>query len=270
MGSRKCDRSLPIKQGWILDEFNELMKWPLRSSLLCLVLLSVHSYADTEPAELSVGLNLSLDFQSYKGREMETSVLPTAFYDGDFLYAEGDQAGLNLYRDTKNKLRLYAYYDGTMYHPSGSLSQLDERQWSVLVGTSYMYTSDYGAFKLSAAQDILSRSRGAIANLSYIAAWETGSWTLYPELGLQWNSSKYNQYYFGVSSEESKRSGIKSYQLDSGVYPYAGLAVDYELNKHWNIYTTYKVNYLSDDQYQSPMTKKRVEFEPGFGVNYTF
>lgn len=246
------------------------MKLPIRSSLLCLGVLSVHSYAETEPAELSVGVNFSFDFQSYKGKQIETSVLPTAFYDGELFYAEGDQAGLNVYRDAQNKLRLYAYYDGTMYHPSGSLSQLDERKWSVLVGTSYMYTSNYGAFKFSAAQDILSRSRGAIANVSYLAAWETGPWTLYPEFGLQWNSSKYNQYYFGVSSDESKRSGVERYQLGSGVYPYASLAIDYELNKYWNIYTTYKVNFLSNDQYQSPMSKKHIEFEPGFGVNYTF
>lgn len=246
------------------------MKLFVKTSLLSLVLLGVQSHAEIEQPELSVGLNFSFDFQSYKGKQMETSVLPTAFYDGEVFYAEGDQAGLNLYRDTKNKFRLYAYYDGTMYHPSGYLSQLDERKWSVLVGTSYMYTSDYGAFKLSAAQDILSRSRGAIANVSYLAAWETGPWTLYPELGLQWNSAKYNQYYFGVSADESKRSGIERYQLGSSVYPYASLAVDYELNKHWNIYTTYKLSYLADNQYQSPMSKKHVEFEPGFGVNYTF
>lgn len=246
------------------------MKFPLKASLLFFTFLTMRTYAETEEVKPSIGVNLSLDLQSYKGKEIESSILPTAFYDGQFFYAAGDQAGLNLYRDTNNLLRLYAYYDGTMYRPSGPLALLDQRKWSVLVGGSYMYTSDYGALKLSAAHDVLSRSHGAIANVSYIAAWETGLWSLYPEFGLQWNSLKYNQYYFAVNSLEAKRSGIASYSLGSSVYPYASLAVDYELNKHWSIYTTYRVNYLSENQYKSPMSKNHIEFESGFGVNYTF
>ena len=201
---------------------------------------------------------------------MEISVLPTAFYDGDLFYAEGDQAGINLYKDQHNKLRTYVRYDGSMYHPSGVLKPLDERKWSVLAGASYMYTSKYGALKLSAAQDTLSRSKGAIANFSYIAAWESGPWSLYPELGLQWNSTQYNQYYFGVSPTESERSGIPAYRLGSSVHPYANLVVDYQINKHWDIYTTYGLSYLSNNQYQSPMTQKRLEFEPAVGLNFTF
>lgn len=246
------------------------MKLFLKVISLSFFVGSTHSFAETEQAELTVGVNFSFDFQSYKGRQIENSVLPTVFYDGDLFYAEGDQAGVNLLHNAKNQLRLYAYYDGTMYSPHGELSQLDTRKWSVLAGTSYMYTSEYGALKLSAAHDVLSRSRGAIANMSYIAEWESGPWTVYPELGLQWNNARYNQYYFGVSPMESERSGIAAYKLGSSIHPYANLIVDYRLSRRWDVYTTYGVSYLSNNQYQSPMSKKRWAFEPALGINYTF
>lgn len=227
-------------------------------------------FAEESSARLTVGINLVSDFQAYKGHNVEYSVLPTIFYDNDLVYAEGDEAGVYLINDDQNEFRLSAYYDGSSYRPSGSLAALDRRQWSVMAGASYMRITPFGGFKLQLARDVLNRNDGTVATMAYLAEYQNGPWSIYPELGLQWNDNKYNQYYFGVSAKESLQSGIETYKAKSSVQPYANLTVDYRLNKKWDVFTNFSFNSLSHEQYRSPMIKSHHELESTVGLNYKF
>lgn len=220
--------------------------------------------------ELTIGANLSFDFQPYKGRSVEWGVLPSVFFDQDLWYAEGDEFGLYLRDDANNQLRLNVYYDGHAYRPSAELKALHARKWSVMAGASYMRITPLGALKLQLAQDVLARSRGAVASLAYLALLETGPWTFVPELGLQWRNARYNHYYFGVSAAESNWVGIAAYQPGQSVQPYASLVLDYRLNQHWDVYAMLSVDYLSQAQFRSPMVDTRFAVEPSLGVNYRF
>jgi len=231
---------------------------------------STWAYADQEAPKLTVGVNLSFDYQAYKGHRVEFSGLPVLFYDNDRLYLEGDEAGMYLINDDKNELRLNAYYDGSSYRPSGPLRSLKERHWSVMAGASYMRITPFGGFKLQVGQDLLNRSNGMVATMAYLAEFEQGKWSIYPEFGLQWNNAKYNQYYFGVSAAEASRSGLSEYTVKQSVQPYASLVIDYRLNKHWDAFTIFSLNALSNEQFRSPMISSRYDFEPAIGLNYTF
>lgn len=241
-----------------------------KKGVLFLLIYTPVVFVHAVSPKLTVGVNLQPDFQAYKGHDVEYSVLPTLFYDNDFIYAEGDEVGFYLIEDEKNELRLNAYFDGSSYRPSGPLSELDKREWSILAGASYMRITPLGGFKVQVGHDILNRSNGIVATLAYWTEFEAGSWSVYPELGLQWNNARYNQYYFGVSEDEAKRSDIKQYQAKKSMQPYANLIVDYRFNKNWDIFTNLSINYLSNEQYQSPMINSRYEFEPTIGLNYTF
>ncbi len=225
---------------------------------------------DLQPTTLTVGVNYSVDFQSYKGQRTYQSVLPTVFFDNDKFYAEGDEAGIYLLNNDKNQLRLNAYYDGSSYDPTGELKGLDQRKWSVMAGGSYMRITPYGGLKAQLGTDVLSRSKGTVGTVSYVAELKHDQWSFYPELGLQWNDAKYNQYYYGVSDKESKRTHIQAYQAKQSISPFASLAANYTFSKHWSAFSTLEVNYLSSEQANSPMIAHRTEVIPSIGINYSF
>lgn len=250
---------------------NQALSRHLQKALLIFGLcFSCVAFAQQDRLELTIGANLSFDFQAYKGRSIELSVLPTLFFDHDLFYAEGDELGIYLVDDDQHQLRLNLYYDGSAYRPSAALQDLKARKWSVMAGASYMYVSPIGAVKLQLAHDVLSRSHGTVASLSYLALFETGAWTVIPELGLQRSDARYNQYYFGVNAAQSALTSIEAYAPAQSVQPYASLVLDYRLNKHWDVYGMLSVDYLSKAQYHSPMVDTRFAVEPAIGVNYTF
>ena len=225
---------------------------------------------ESSSPDFTMGFNYSVNFQAYKGHKTSQTLLPVFFYDNDKFYIEGDDAGSYLFKDDKNQLRLDAHYDGNTYDPSGELYLLDKRKWSVLAGASYMRITPYGGFKARLNTDTLSRSKGTILRASYLAELDKGNLTVYPEAGFQWNNAKYNQYYYGVSDAESKRSGIAAYEPGQSISPFVSMTANYKLSKHVNAFSSVEFNYLSNEQFKSPMVKKRTDITPAVGLTFTF
>ena len=240
---------------------------PILGILVCSS--SIYAEDESKPS-LSIGANYSVDFQSYKGQRTYQSVLPTAFFDNDKVYIEGDEAGVYLLNDDQNQLRLNVDYDGNSYDPTGELSGLDRRKWSVMAGGSYMRITPFGGLKAQVGTDVLSRSKGTVATASYVAEINKDKWSFYPEIGLQWNDAQYNQYYYGVSQAESQRTGIQAYKANSSVSPYIGLSSNYNFSKHWSVFGTLDVEYLSNQQADSPMVAHRTDINPSIGIKYKF
>ncbi len=63
-------------------------------------------------------------------------------------------------------------------------------------------------------------SNGFIWDLAWLYRYTNGAVTLTPGIGVQYSSENYNDYYYGVSKAESRRSGLNSYSADDGWDPY--------------------------------------------------
>lgn len=249
---------------------NDHLKVIKLSPIIGILLSSSFVYASDEQQPFSIGANYTIDFQPYKGKRTSQSVLPNAFYDNDRVYIEGDEAGVYLLNDDQNQIRLNAAYDGSSYDPSGELTGLKRRKWSVMAGGSYMRITPFGGFKAQIGTDVLSRSKGTVATASYLAEINLGKWSFYPEIGMQWNDAKYNQYYYGVSQSEAQRTGIRAYQPNSNFHPYLGMAANYEISKDWSAFGTFNVDFLTKAQTNSPMIERRTDIYPSIGIKYKF
>lgn len=242
----------------------------IRIGVVSIVCLSpILSHAD-DSEKLSLGLNYTLDFQQYKGDRTTSSILPAIFYDNKKIYIEGDELGVYLYHDVRNQFRLNAYYDGSSFNSSGSFNNLNNRKWSVMSGASYMRITPIGGFKAQVGTDVLERNKGTVATLSYLAELNSGKWSVYPEIGYQWNDQNYNRYYYGVSQTESEHSGLSAYTPKQSMQPYMNLNFSYDLTKAWNIVGGVEINYLSKQQYDSPMVKNHMDISPSLGLIFKF
>ncbi len=87
---------------------------------------------------------------------------------------------------------------------------------------------------------------------------------------MEWNSDNQNEYYYGVSRHEPRRSGMRSYDPDSSWNPYLELSANYRFLGDWSVYGVARYTRLSDEITDSPMVDKSWSGLISTGITYTF
>jgi len=229
----------------------------------------------TDPdAELSVGVNVMAVNSAYDLEDStEIKVLPGVFYDNNRVYARGAQAGAYLINDGANQLSVYAQLAGNSFEPddaTGALKGLDERKASAAAGLSYTRITPVGGFRAQYATDVLDRSGGNIARLSYLGKISKNKLTVYPSVGFEYSDADYNQYYYGVSDTESVKTGIAAYTANSSLNPYINVSANYDFNERFAGFANQSLSYLANEQYDSPMVDSRTDATTTLGLLYKF
>lgn len=223
-------------------------------------------------AILSVGANVQYVQTPYDA-DNQVNILPGVFYDNNKVYARGNTFGAYIINDGTSQLDAFAQVTGTGFDPddaNGALKGLDERKGTAVAGLSYLYRTPVGGFRGQVATDILGRSDGSIARLTYIAKYSNDKLTVYPSAGLEWHDEDFNDYYYGISDKESAKTGLATYNPGSSVNPYISVSGTYDFNDQWAGFASQTIDYLSDKQYDSPMVDSRVDSRTTVGLLYKF
>jgi len=227
-----------------------------------------------QDAELSVGVNVMAVNSAYDLEDnTEIRVVPGVFYDNNRVYARGAQAGVYLHNDGTNQLSATVQLAGNSFDPddaNGALSGLDERKISADAGLSYQRRTPIGGFRAQFSTDVLDRSGGNSGRLSYIGRVTKNKLTVYPSVGFEYHDTDYNQYYYGVSDEESARTGVDAYTANSSLNPYVNISANYDFNDKWAGFFNQSLSYLPNEQYDSPMVDSRTEAATTLGLLYKF
>lgn len=238
--------------------------------------LSLQAHAERLPvdtdARLSLGVNLGYTNHAYKA-DNTISISPQGFYDNNRWYIEGGEAGFYPYKDSKHHSRVGIAYDGGGFDADdahGDIKGLNERKVSVMAHLSHMYITPVGGLKAKIATDALGRHDGTAITLSHISRFKKDDFTIYPSFGVVWRDKNYNDYYYGVSTNETTRTGIPTYQAGSGFNPFVSAMVYYDLNSQFELFVNGRVEWLSSAQKNSPIVDGSVESVARFGVNYKF
>ncbi len=257
----------------------------LLGALTATALLSVSSMSSAIPflnknlptdqdAELSVGVNVMAVKSAYDLEDStEVRVLPGIFYDNNRIYARGAQAGAYLINDGVNQLSAYAKLAGSEFDPddaNGALQGLDERKASAEAGLSYQRRTAIGGIRAQYGADVLDRSGGNTGRLTYLARISKDKLTVYPSFGFEYHDAAYNEYYYGVSEEESTKTGVAAYKSNSSLSPYINISANYDFNDKWAGFANQSLSYLSNEQYDSPMVDSRTEATTTLGLLYKF
>jgi outer membrane protein len=226
-----------------------------------------------QDAQLSVGVNVLYYNSAYDLDDEEVRVLPGVFYDNNRVYARGAQAGAYLINDGTNQLSAYAQLAGNSFDPddaNGALQGLDERKISAAAGITYLRRTPVGGFRIQAATDVLDRSGGNTARLTYLARITKNKLTVYPSIGFEYHDDDYNEYYYGVSDEEFAKTGVAAYKSNSSLNPYINVSANYDFNERWAGFFNQSLSYLPNEQYDSPMVDSRTDATTTLGLLYKF
>lgn len=223
---------------------------------------------------VSLGAGIAVGKLPYKSYDTKFWPAPVISYENDYFYVRGISAGVFLLKNDHHRLTVNAYYSPLHFKPSDSddkaLNQLNRRRSTMMAGLGYQYTDTWGIIRAELAGDVLGKSDGIIADLAYFYPIHIDKFRITPGIGVQWQSRQFNDYYFGVSSTESTRSGLSKYSADSGVSTYLSLNANYSLTSSWTLYATGRVSFLSSEAKDSPMVDKSYDAVFSTGITYTF
>lgn len=227
-----------------------------------------------QDAVLSVGLNVLAVNSAYDLEDStEIQVLPGVFYDNNRIYARGAQAGAYLMNDGTNELAATVQLAGHSFDPddaNGALASLDKRKASAAAGLSYQRRTSIGGFRAQIATDVLDRSGGTTARLTYLAKISKDKLTVYPSVGFEFYDQDYNNYYYGVSAAEAARTGVAAYSSKNSLNPYINISANYDFNDKWAGFANQSLSYLPNEQYNSPMVDSRTDSTTTLGLLYKF
>ena len=148
---------------------------------------------------------------------------------------------------------------------------ITERQSSSMLGgrlTGYLGKS---ILQVSLKHDVQGRSKGTVASALLGRNWQYRNWNFHGLIGLNLSDSHYNDYYLGVTQEESAITGIETYDGKTSLSFGSSLGLTYPISENW----IYRVNIILGSNFghnNSPLFEKRRNFYTGINtsINYVF
>ncbi|AGB78553.1 MipA/OmpV family protein [Pseudocitrobacter corydidari] len=238
------------------------------------VLLATSATAVQAESKLTLGAGVGVIQHPYKQYSNDVVPVPVLTYESENFWFRGLGGGYYLWNDGTDQLSLTAYWLPMYFKPSDSdshkLRRLDSRHSTLMAGVSWFHHTQYGSLRTTLSGDTLDKSNGLIWDLGWIYRYTNGNLTLTPGIGVEWNSDNMNDYYYGVSHKESRKSGLRDYSADGGWNPYLELSANYRFLGNWSVYGTARYTRLSDEITDSPMVDKSWTGLLSTGVTYTF
>jgi outer membrane protein len=222
----------------------------------------------------SLGASALGDVNPYRGYDNKVYPVPLVSYEGDDFYFKSLTAGYYLWKDDRNKFSVTTTYVPFGFDPDDSddhqMKHLNKRRGTLYAGLAYSHIEDWGTLRATFNGDVLNNSNGLVADAAYLYPIHQDNWALVPGFGVMFNSSNQNDYYYGVTKGESRRSGLSSYSADDSFSPYAELSARYNFTRDWQAFFTGRYIRLADEVKDSPMVDKSYSAIVWTGVTYTF
>lgn len=225
--------------------------------------------------EISAGIAGGADMTPYKGDDPQWIVLPYAAFDSKYVFIEVPSAGFHIFQNDKFKVDVSVNYFFQEFKPKDNdysyMKQLDRRRFTMTAGVSGEYKTSVGNFKLEFQADILDRSESLLAFFTYSYDFMvTKQFILIPNAGISWQNDKHNRYYYGISSDESARSGLDEYKPDATFTPYIGTKAVYMFTENVRALVGVEYIFLPSEVQDSPMVNKTGVLAGFAGVLYVF
>lgn len=215
---------------------------------------------DDSRTRYSVGAALLLAKDGYRGTRRESLLIPGLSIQNKWVNLFGPQLDLRLIGDDKRSWwlgpRIEYRFDGYEKADSTVFTGMADRKGgvfyglagSVELGNGFELEADY----VRAASKEAGFSRGAVASLQLSRAYTRGDWSLVPRVGLEYQSSRYVDYYYGVRLGEAK-AGRPAFAGKASWSPEVGLLLRYRASPRQFVFANANYERYSKQIRNSPL-----------------
>ena len=160
---------------------------------------------DAPPQTPGLGPGLRIGSDNYIGENTRTDLIPLYLYEGKLVYAHGTELGLHIVNNEHVVLNVFARARFNRLDPGSNeeLAGLRSRHQSADAGASFTVKGRLGHLELAGFTDVLGKSNGSEANLTYRYPVRRNNWSFSPFFTLSYQDAKLTRYYYGVSEAEA-------------------------------------------------------------------
>lgn len=252
----------------------------MKNILMSFILVAAfNSYASNDApgisdSSLKLGVAAGWSTGPYRNYSNKILPLPIISYEGTLVYLRGAEAGFKLYSSETDEITLSASLFPLMFKPDDAknraLKNLNERKMSAMAGMGWTHKATWGFTGLNARQRVTGNKEGAIFGASYGYPFNFDKINFVVTAGLDYSTGEMNKNYFGITAQESAKSGLTRYSPGSGYAPYVGFLAGYPLTQSIDVSAGARLTRLSDTMHNSPMTDNRYTHSFVTSVTYRF
>lgn len=226
----------------------------------------------------SLGIGSSLIDEKAKGLGLFINLSSSYNWNGFFIDLGSETAeplviGYNLHNSDKWSfdLVLGTTEGGVSEDTDDRFIGIMKRQSSTMVGARLTGYFGKNILQVSLKRDVRGISDGTVATALLGRNWQYRNWNFHGLIGLNISDSKYNDYYLGVSEEESVLTGIESYDGKASIHFSSSVGVTYPLSQNWIYRADISVS-SNFGQNDSTLFEKRRNFDSviSTSINYVF
>jgi outer membrane protein len=207
-----------------------------------------------------IGAALLVDKDGYRGVSAETMLVPGLSIRNRWISLFGPQLDVKLIGNDARTWwigpRIEYRFDGYEQDDSPVFSGMSDRKGGVFYGVSgsvdlgsgFEVEVDY----VKAATRDVGFDRGAVASLQLSRSFSSGPWTFVPRIGLEYQSRRYVDYYYGVRPSEAA-AGRPAYVGNSTYSPELGLLVRFRASQRQFIFANFNYERYAKEIRNSPL-----------------
>jgi outer membrane protein len=219
---------------------------------------------DIGAAAYSTNLNIG----SYGTQSM---VLPYGFFDYQRFAMRIDQLAFKTAPIGFGFLEIIGKVDPDSYKVKSTInSQTINKGYQVPIGLGTFQDTPIGAFFINAYHDF-GKSKGNLLELNYFGEIElVTKVTLYPQVGVEHQSSSFASYYYGVTPEQAQITGYSTYSASSSNNPLAGFLLEIPVVEDWYLNVYGKRKWLGSGVNSSPVLTRSFQDTIYMALAYRF
>ncbi len=231
--------------------------------------------------DLYIGVGPYFQTQPYKGVKSFVVPSPVIFFDNGFVYARWSRFGVYFYgkkgKEVSWAFSVTAQPRSNFYKPTDSiyLNGLDEKEPSFEAGIAWSIfdkkKDSIKYFEFMAVTDVLGRYD------SYILKGEGGivlkltkNFSFTPSFVFVYESQKFTNYYYGISKDEASKTIYDQYSGNGGIRFAVQTYIDYSFSKKWSAFFNIRVDKLTNDAKNSPITDRSYMYSGLASILYKF
>ena len=201
----------------------------------------------------------------------QSLALPYAYFDYKRFFARIDEVGIKTFKmgygyfELTGKINLDTYKVKSPINGS-SINRSDP----IPLGVGTYQETPIGAIFANAYHDF-GKSNGALYELLYFAELETyKNIVVYPQLGIERQSSQYANYYYGINSGEAALTGYSSYVAPATNNLMAGMMIEIPVVDNWYVNIYGKRKWMGGGINNSPVMNRSFQDNIFMALAYRF
>ena len=201
----------------------------------------------------------------------QSLVLPYAFFDYQRFFVRIDEVGIKTFKmgygylEVIGKINLDTYKVKSPFNGT-SINRSDP----IPLGLGTFQETPIGGFFVNAYHDF-GKSKGALYELLYFAELETyKKIVVYPQVGVERQSSQYANYYYGINPGESQLTGYNAYSAPATNNLLAGVMMEIPVVDNWYVNIYGKRKWMGNGINNSPVMNRSFQDNVFLALAYRF